>query len=276
MNSYNFLYNLRDKIPVSIKVLFPKFLRRKINKKFFPYYFLSTDLKSLPNLNYDENEISNLEYQKKLLREFNDTEKLNSFMTCPHLTQLLSIKFNCNDNFSFLDIGGESIDFYLDLKKKFKNVEYFIFNKDPVNKIFDVLKQEFNLIDITIINSIEETFNKKFDFVNFGSCIQYINNYENILNEITNNNNCIFFSGTTLYNSKKDVLQKNLVVKQVNTSTRSNYLFFFNKRYFYEIFIKKNFELTFEEKNLTDNINYNNFGKYLKKIQYTDFLFTKK
>ena len=38
----------------------------------------------------------------------------------------------------------------------------------------------------------------------------------------------------------------------------------------------ENFKLLFENKNLTDNVNYNNFNKIFDNIGYTDFLFTKK
>ena len=88
----------------------------------------------LPNSNYQE-EI-NLEYQKNLIKKFSETKK-NSFMTCPHLIQLLLMKFNSNDNYSFLDIGGERIDFYLELKKNFGNVKYYIFNLKPVVKVLE-------------------------------------------------------------------------------------------------------------------------------------------
>ena len=111
----NTLYNLREKIPKFIKKIFPKFLKKKIIKKIFKYNFLQTAMINLPNSNYQEE--LNLEYQKTLIKKFNETKKI-SFMTCPHLIQLLQMKFNSNDNYSFLDIGGEKIDFYLKLKKK--------------------------------------------------------------------------------------------------------------------------------------------------------------
>ena len=134
MNKLNTLYDLRERIPKFIKKIFPKFLKRKINKKFFKYYFLQTTMIKLPNSNYQE-EI-NLEYQKNLIKKFSETKK-NSFMTCPHLIQLLLMKFNSNDNYSFLDIGGEKIDFYLELKKNFGNVKYYIFNLKPVVKVLE-------------------------------------------------------------------------------------------------------------------------------------------
>tara|TARA_Y100000294_G_scaffold57122_1_gene54048 strand:+ start:7207 stop:8028 length:822 start_codon:yes stop_codon:yes gene_type:complete len=272
MNKLNALYDLRERIPKFIKKIFPKFLKRKINKKFFKYYFLPTTMIKLPNSNYQEE--VNLEYQKNLIKKFSETKK-NSFMTCPHLIQLLLMKFNSNDNYSFLDIGGEKIDFYLKLKKNFGNVKYYIFNLKPVVKVFKELKLQFNFNDLHIIDNIEEIFNKNFDFVNFGSCIQYFDNYENVLDKISDNSKFIFFSGTTLYSSSDDNLKKNIIVKQMNVLPKMNYLYFFNKKKFYEIFTKKGFNLVFEEKNLTDNINYDNFKKYLNNIEYTDFLFTK-
>ena len=164
------------------------------------------------------------------------------------------------------------------LKKEiynFSNVKYYIFNLEPVVKVFKEIKLQFNFNDLYIIDNIEEIFNKNFDFVNFGSCVQYFANYENILDKISDNSKFIFFSGTTLYSSSDDNLKKNIIVKQMNMLPKIYYLQFFNKKKFYEIFTKKGFNLVFEEKNLTDNINYDNFKKYLNNVEYTDFLFTK-
>ena len=38
----------------------------------------------------------------------------------PHLMQLLLVKFNLDESFNLLDVGGEKIDFYLDLKKNLR------------------------------------------------------------------------------------------------------------------------------------------------------------
>ena len=44
-----------------------------------------------------------------------------------------------SDNFSFLDMGGEYIDFFLELKKNFKNVKYYIFNLENITIDFSKL-----------------------------------------------------------------------------------------------------------------------------------------
>lgn len=268
------LYDLREKTPKIIKKLFPKILKRKINKKFFRYYFISTSLTKLPNSNYQDER--NIKYQISLVEKFKKIKKQSSFMSCPHLMPLLLMKYKTDDNFSFLDVGGEKIDFYLELKKNFKNVNYYIFNLKAVNEIFRELKHKFDFKDLQVIDDIKEIFNQNFDFVNFGSCIQYFGEYENILYKIANNSKSVFFSGTTLYNSPDVKLEKHFIVKQVNVLPKINYLYFFNKKHFYEIFTQKDFNLVFENTNFTDNVNYDNFKKQLDSIEYIDVLFTKR
>ncbi len=274
MLNYEYLYSIRDKIPKIVKNIFPKFIKRKINKIFFKYYFVPTKFYDLPKLNYlDEQTI---EYQKNLITKFNLNNKQTSFMTYPNLIELLFTKFDTKDKFNFLDVGGEKIDFYLSLKKNFENVKYFVFNQDSMIKPFFELKNDYKFDDLYIIEKIENIFEKNYEFVNFGSCIQYFNNYEYLLNGLTKKSKYIFFSGTHLYDSPEKKFQKNIIVKQLNFSPNYYYLFFFNRKYFFKKFDEENFELVFERKNLTDNVNYDNFKNYLQNISYSDFLFIKK
>lgn len=268
------LYSIREKIPKNIRRLLPKIIRRLINKKFFNYYFLKTDLQNLPDVNYPEK--AELEYQKELIEKFNQTQTQTSSMTCPHLMELLIMKFDSNQNFNFLDIGGEKIDFYLSFKKNFKNAKYFLYNQKSMIDPFHNIQKEFKYDDLNIIDNLENVFDNNYDFVNFGSCIQYFNNYQMVLENITNNSKHIFFSGTHLYDTSNDEQVKNIIVKQVNVLPQVNYLFFFNRKVFFKIFKEKGYNFVFESKNLTDKINYDNFKNYLKDIQYSDFLFSKK
>ena len=274
MININQLYALREKIPKKIRKILPKIIRRKINQKFFRFYYLPTNLKNLPHLNYKDEET--FEYQKGLIKKFNVEKKQTSFMTYPNLIQLLSTKFNPTDSFKFLDIGGERIDFFLDLKNNFKNVEYFIFNQKTMIEPFNKIKTEFEYKDFNIVNKIEDIFNINFNFVNFGSSIQYFDNYEYLLSRLTNESKYIFFSGTHLYDTTNKEFEKNIIVKQVNLLPKINFLYLLHRKFFFEVFLKKNFELIFENRNLTDNINYDNFKNYLNNIKYSDFLFKKK
>ena len=83
------------------------------------------------------------------------------------------------------------------------------------------------------------------------------------------------FSGQTLYNSKKDKFKKHLVVKQVKAIKHQNYCYFFNKKFFFDFFLNKNFNLVFQKKNLTDDINFKNFKDIVDDVEFIDFLFSK-
>lgn len=267
-------FELRNKLPKFLTKLMPKFIKKKINKKFFNFYFIPTNYSKLLNDNYINN--NNYDYQKKLIDNYKHNFQQNSFMTtCPHLIELLLMKFNSDEEIMFLDMGADNIDFFLELNSKFKNVKYFFCNLKSVNSIFEKLKNENSYKNMFIINTIDEVSNKKFDFINFGSSIEYFENYEFVLNKVSKIGKNIFFSGTTLFETKNEKYNKHIIVKQVNMYPDINYLYFFNKQYFYSIFLKNNFKLLFEKKNLTDNVNYHNFHKIFEKTNYVDFLFSK-
>ena len=197
-------------------------------------------------------------------------------MTYPNLIKLLSSKFEFDKILNILDIGGEKIDFYLSLKENFKNVRYFLHNQKSITNSFHMIKSEFDYKNFYIVDELNEILTENFDFVNFGSCIQYFDNYEEVLKKITKNSKYIFFSGTHLYDSSNMIFNKNIVVKQVNVLPQINYLFFFNRKNFFKIFFDNQYELIFEKENLTDKVNYDNFNNFLENIQYSDFLFSKK
>ena len=267
------LFELRNKIPKFLIKLIPKFFKDIINKKFFKFYFIPTNNSELLNGNYINN--NNYDYQKKLIDNYKKNLQQNSFMTYPGLLELLLMKFKKNEELIFLDIGADNIDFFLELSSKFKNIKYFFYNLKSVNSIFDKLKHENNYKNLFIVDKIEDVFDKKFDFVNFGSSIQYFNNYETILEKISNLGKYIFFSGTTLFETKNAKYKKHIIVKQVNVFPNINYLYFFNKQYFFSLFLKNNYTLLFEKKNFTDKVNYDNFNNIFENIDYMDFLFSK-
>ena len=274
MLNLDLLYTIREKIPKNVRRILPKIIRRQIDKSFFKYYFLKTNFKNLPHLNYPEK--GNLEYQKELIKKFNFSKKQSSFMTYPNLIKLLSSKFEFDKILNILDIGGEKIDFYLSLKENFKNVRYFLHNQKSITNSFHMIKSEFDYKNFYIVDELNEILTENFDFVNFGSCIQYFDNYEEVLKKITKNSKYIFFSGTHLYDSSNEIFKKNIVVKQVNVLPQINYLFFFNRKNFFKIFFDNGYDLLFEKQNLTDKVNYDNFNNFLENIQYSDFLFSKK
>ena len=75
---------------------------------------------------------------------------------------------------------------------------------------------------------------------------------------------------------KDQILDYKNIVKQTNLWPRNIHLFFFEFDAFVKIFLNERFQITFEKKNLTHDINYNNFSLVnLNKIKYTDILFEK-
>ncbi len=270
---FDFYRSTKSFISKLIKFILPMSLKKFIKNKIYPYYFYPTPYRELPKNNYVNK--NNLHSQIDLINKFNISKKQNSFMTCKDLIKILRDQYKENDSFNFLDYGGENIDFYLDLKKNFKNINYFFFNLDSINHIFKKIKKKFNYKNLHIIDNTEKILSKNFDFINFGSSIQYVNNYIYILEKLTNNSKYIFFSGITLYNSNSIKFHKHMVVKQTNC-TPFNHLYFFNKIYFKNIFLNKNYNLIFERSNTSDMIDYNNFKKKFINIQYLDILFIKK
>jgi hypothetical protein len=267
------IYSWRNLIPNFLIRLIPYYIRKKISNIFNPYYFVYTDLQKLPEIKIRSK--FNLDHQFKLIEKFELSKKQNSLMTCPDLIKLLHTKFNSDDKFSFLDFGGAKIDFFLDLRQNFKNVEYYFFNLKEKTSYYKILKDKFNYQNLNIIENMNEVFNKDFNFVNFGSSIQYFDNYEIILRNICDNNKLVLFSGQTLFSSNKEKLKKHLIVKQIKGIKDENYCYFFNKKFFFDIFFEKNFKLIFQRENLTDKINFKNFEKIVENIEFTDFFFTK-
>ena len=271
LNLKNFIY---QKTPRFVKQLIPKFIKKKLRKKFFPYYFLMSDLKQLPCFNYINNNC--YEMQKELVYKFKIHQKQNSFMTSPYLHELLLMRYQFSKSLNFLDIGGEYIDFFLQLNKNFSNLKYYIFNIEKINNNFEKVKKEYSFKNLIVIKDLNSIFNNKYDFINIGSAIQYFNNYEIVLKNITKISNNIFFSGTVLFESNKEDYKKHIITEQINCFPDKNYCYFFNKKYFYDFFYKQDFSLLFSKKNLTDNVNFKNFKNVFEKIEYEDFFFYKK
>ena len=127
------------------------FIIVKIQKKLmkiFDIYYVATNIQKLPENNYTIN--SHFDYQEEVVKKFNNINNLVSFNTCPKIVQILKMLFlDENLKFNFLDFGGENIDFYLYLKKNFKNINYFVHNKENINQDFVKLKERYKFENIS-------------------------------------------------------------------------------------------------------------------------------
>jgi hypothetical protein len=266
-------YNLINKVLTSNNInLLPDYILRKICKK-YKIYFVPTRLKHLPINNHPI--LSNTSDQENIIKKFNKINELISFHSCPHLLQILRLIFKEREKFDFLDFGGEYIDLYLYLKKNFKNINYYFINQEEINQNFIYLKSKYNFENFTIIKNLNELSNYNYDFINFGSVIQYIANYEDILNKIIKTSKkYIFFSATHFYD-KNDNSSEKIVVKQTNLLPKKLFCHFFEFESFIRKFYDNEFKIVFKEKNKTDNVNYKNFENLLKNTTYTDLLISR-
>ena len=264
---------LKKILPSFIKKIIPQHLRDRLYYKIFPFYFIPTNKDTFPKKNFVDN-YNNINDQIKFIEKFNFNLKQNSEMTYPNLIELLMNKFKKDEKINFLDIGGEYIDFYLHLNKSFKNVDYYFLNLKNINNTFEELKKKYNYKNLFIIDEINKAAKTQFDFINLGASIQYIKDYDIILENITKYNSFILFSGIPIYRSNNENFSKHMIVKQARHSD-GNFLYFFNKDFFFNYFKKKNFSLIFEKNNSTDNVNFDNFKKIVEEIEYLDLLFKK-
>jgi len=250
----------------------PKYFLRKLKKK-FNYYFVEINKEKLPE-NNNPTSIT-FDGQEKLIENF-DHKNYIPWTTCPHLVQLLKLIFiDKSKEYNFLDFGGANIDHYFYLKKNFKNLKYFYFDQKKNNEIISEIKKEYLLNDMTVLNNLSEIKKNNYDFINFGSVIQYVDDYKLILNNLIQSNpEYIFFTGQTFY-EKKINKEENIIVKQVNILPQVNYCYFFEYESFLNIFKVKKFKPVFKVLNFTDRVNYNNFNKKYGKIEYCDLLIKK-
>ncbi len=249
--------------------LIPRYFQRKLKKK-FNYYFVEIEALNLPTNNHPGK--INFEEQKKMVEDSIHKNYI-PWTTSPYLVQLLKLIFiDQSREYNFLDFGGFNIDHYLYLKKNFENIKYFYFDKKENNEVISKIKEECLLKDITVLNNLDEIKKKNYNFINFGSSIQYVDDYKFILNNLLETNpEYIFFSAQTFYYKKINKVEK-ITVKQVNILPQINYCYFFEYERFLNIFKLKKFELVFKVLNFTDKVNYDNFNKEYGKIEYCDLL----
>lgn len=250
----------------------PGFIRKKLLKN-NKITFIPTNLKSLPKKNYPV--LFSQREHEKIYQNYLKTNKI-SFNTFEEIKIILNKKYKKDEYFNFLDFGGEKIDFYLNIIKDFKNINYHIINLPKINKDLQFLKEKHNLKNLFILNNLNDLKSKKIDFVYFGSTIQYINNYEKILNDLLPLvKKHIFFSATHFFENNAKF--KNIVVKQLNYLPIEYYLYFINLDNFVENLKKYSFEIEFIQINTTYQYNTDTFQNLnLNNLKYSDVLFEKK
>ncbi len=259
------LYNL------AISKYFPGFIRKILLKK-NNITFIPTKLRRLPINNYPTQD--SFKFQENLIKSYEKSQSI-SFNSYFDLKKILREKYDSSSNFNFLDFGGDKIDLYLDISKEFKNVNYFLLNQKKINNILNNLKDKYGYKNLNIINDLSETKQFKYDFVFFGSTLQYLDNYRDTLSTILPlTNQFILFSATHFFTCKN--LLSEIVVKQLNYLPKEYYLYFINLDNFTKILKSHNFIENFNSVNMNFPSNYNTFSNLnLEDISYRDILYSK-
>jgi len=257
------------------------FIMVKIQKKItkiFNITYAPVYIQRLPENKYTTNSHLGIidqrfSYQEEIIKKFNNTNNLVYFNSYPRIAEKLKALFlDENLKFNFLDFGGESIDFYLYLKKKFRNINYFVHNKKEINQDFIKLKEKYKFENITVLENLTEISRNKYDFIFFGSVVQYMENYEQILSIATKvSKKYVLFSGTHFFYKNANE-KKRIIVRQVNFLPSEIYCYFFNFNSFLEVFTANKFYVVSKDKNIVGKINYNNFESSWGNITYTDLL----
>lgn len=248
--------------------LIPKKLIRKIIKK-NKIFFIDSGLKKLPNSNYPL-EISNDE----LISNIEVIENGNSLPINEYKNLALILKFIFKDykNFNFLDFGAQYLDNYYFINKYNKNINYYYYDQPNVNRVVEEFVSKKNLQNFNVLKNINDLSKINIDFIYFGSVIQYVENYNETINQLVSlKPKYIFFSGLNCFLGSS---LKTIICKQLNMFPTINYCYFFEEEYFKNLISSKGYKIVFNTKNPFSDINYSNIEDMFKiNCKYTDVLF---
>lgn len=238
---------------------------RKISR-IFNIYFVPTKKKYLPNRNHP----------LKNLNIFFDNQYKNfknkKFHFNKDLYRNLINNFSKNQNIKLLDFGGENIDLYLFLKKKFSKIKIYVINQPKLNNYFKKFIIKKKISDITVLTNNDKIKKLHFNYVYFGSSLQYVKDYDKILKILLKKKIKYFYiSATSFFYS--NILGDKMVLKQVNLLPSVLYCYSFNFRYIVNLFKNNKYVVISKKTNSYKKINFRNFPV---EIDYLNILFKKK
>ena len=240
------------------------FFSRKLFK-IFKIFFIKTELNSLPANNY--------KIEEKLVDEleaiyFNSNIEKVPYMSYSDLLNLLLMIKKENQTLSFCDYGGGNLNLYNYLNKKFFKLKYFFYDQKEVVNIIKDFKIKKNINNLFID---EKKINDTLDLVYFGSSLQYIENYEQVIKDFFNSR-YILISQTPFFNEPKSVHK--VVLKQINMHPKINYLYMINLNNFIKFMRDNNYKLKNKSLNkVTKFMNLKNFSNKYKDLDMYDLLF---
>ena len=247
----------------------PKFISRKFFK-LFKIFFVETNLKSLPENNHPT--ILNKNDQLKIIKNF-DNKFYRPFSTCFYLLEVLAIYSNIRKKIRLFDFGANNIDNYLYLNRYLKDWEYIYHDLPNYNDVISDLIKENKWSNIKVANNLNLDA-EPLDFVFFGSVIQYVKNYEEILKKfIDNKTKYIIFSHTPFYASKEGI--EDIVMKQVNIHPTINYAYLLHYDNFITFMKSNNYKLISQNtNNFIKFLNFKNFSNDYTFVNFLDLTFS--
>ena len=240
------------------------FISRKISR-FCKIYFIPTDKNNLPKNNHPLNNLKVFfenQYQDFLNSKFNFNK---------NVYYILKKKYKKNYKINFLDYGGENLDLYLFLKKNFPKIKITVINQSKLNKSLKNFIKTKKIKNVAVLSNIHQAKKRKFNFINFGSSLQYIKNFDKILQFLFKNSKGFIYISATSY-FFKNKLNNKIIVRQVNLLPTILYCYIFNFKYIESLFSKYGYVITLKKINSYKKVNFNNFNF---KINYLDLLFKK-
>ena len=249
---------------LEIKNFFWLILIRKISRIFKIYFVLSTK-NYLPKNNHP---LHNL----KLLFENQYNNFLeNKFNFNKDLFHNLKKHFSKHKKIKILDYGGENLDLYLFLKKKFPKATIIVINQKKLNNVLKNFIKKKKIKNIQVFSDIKKINHIKLDLVYFGSSLQYIKNYEEVLKFLLKKKIKYFcISATSFFYSKK--FNKKIILKQVNLFPYFLYCYSFNYIHINSLFNKYGYKIMNKKFNPYKKINFRNFSI---KIEYLNIKYKK-
>ncbi len=242
-----------------------KFIAKKIFK-IFKRFFVETDLKSLPTVNYPLNN-DHINLNSDILFEDNKKPYLSYF----DLPNLLSAIYRSKNKINILDYGAANLNLYYFLNQNFENIRYYFEDQLIIKKKVDEIIKEKKLQNI-FLNGTSPIY-EDFDIIYFGSSLQYINDYKSCLRNCCKKTKYILIAQLPVFFNS--ALPETVVLKQLNMHPDINYLYLFNFDPLISIMEKHNFSL--KEKNInkvTKFLNFKNFNKdKFRDINMYDLLF---
>lgn len=228
-------------------------------------YFVPSSKNILPKKNYPLKNVKNF-FREQLFNFENKKLKFNK-----NLFRILSIYFKKNSVINLLDYGGENLDLYKYLIKNFPKIEISVLNQPRLNNELRKIIKKKKIGKIKVFSNINQIKAKKFNFIYFGSSIQYLRNHENVLDKLFKNTSKFLYITATSFFYEKN-FKKKLVVKQVNLLPTILYCYIFNFHYFKKMMNRGKLKILFKSKNEFKKISFNNFEF---KIDHLNILFIK-